>query len=338
MKTERIVLTMSCLLLAGLNLFGQSSLTNGLTSYYPFNGNAIDVAGGYNGTVTNALLTNNMFGMPTNAYWFSSPSNSLISVPAATVNNLNSGSISAWVELDSNAQGVIFGKQHSGNNSMAYLGIGYTYAGTSITPGQIYFHARNGAPDVFSSTFLSTGVWYHVVSAFSSTNCQIYINGNLSTNVAGNFTIPNDLSPTATTIGAWWQDGYFACLNGRLTHMRVYNRALSSNDVAQLYAAESVPPLLFSRNLTNIYVVYGQNTNLSVVASSTIPISYQWYFVPTGNSGQAGAYAEITNSFVYGAVVTNGGFGYGNNPGVRFLGGGGNGASGYGTLSAQWRK
>lgn len=321
-------------LFIGVNLRAQSPPTNGLTSYYPFDGNADDVVGGENGVVTNALLTNNMFGIPTNAYWFSSQSNSVIAVPDSTVNNLNSGTIAAWVELDSNAEGVIFSKQHTGINTMAFFSVGYYPAtGGLLTPGQLYFHAYNGAPDVLSSTYLSTGVWYHVAVTFSSTNCAIYVNGNLSTNMAGNFSIPYDVPVTLTAIGAWWRDGTFVGLNGRLTHVRIYNQALSTNDVAQLYAAESVPPLQITQDSTNIYVVYGATTNLSLAASGPGPISYQWYFVPANNAGQAGAYAETINGFVYGAVVTNGGFGYGNVPHAGFAGGGGIGAAGYCVVS-----
>ena len=98
-------------------------------------------------------------------------------------------------------------------------------------------------------------------------------------------------------------------------------------------ATHYAPNILINRNLTNSYVVYGQNYSLNVSASSTNPISYQWYFVPANDSGQAGAYAQTFSGFAVGAVVTNGGFGYGNVPNVSFVGGGGSGASGYGTVS-----
>src|ERR1700722_13044062 len=182
MKAKTVLLASLFVVLIRFDISAQSSLTNGLTSFYPFNGNAVDVVGGENGTVANALLTNNMFGIPTNAYWFSSQNNSIISVPAAALNNLNSGTIAAWVELDSNTQGVIFAKQHDGVNTVALLTIGTTYDAVppGNTPGQIYFHAYNGAPTVSSSTSLATGVWYHVAVTFSSTNCNIFINGNSS--------------------------------------------------------------------------------------------------------------------------------------------------------------
>lgn len=43
----------------------------------------------------------------------------------------------------------------------------------------------------------------------------------------------------------------------------------------------------------------------------------------------AGAYAVITNSFVIGVTVTNGGSGCGWSPRVAVVGGGGSGAVGY---------
>jgi sugar lactone lactonase YvrE len=92
--------------------------------------------------------------------------------------------------------------------------------------------------------------------------------------------------------------------------------------------------LQITRDLTNSYVVYGQNATLSISATDLSPISYQWYFNPSNNSGQAGAYAQTFSGFVYGVVVTNGGFGYGVAPSVSFIGGGATvNALGYVTVS-----
>ena len=119
---------------------------------------------------------------------------------------------------------------------------------------------------------------------------------------------------------------------GSIDDVRIYNRTLSSNEVAELYAFESTPPIEITKQPSG-YVLYGQTTNLSISVSSQDPVSYQWYFVPANNAGQAGAYAQSFNGFVVGAVVTNGGYGYGNTPHVSFVGGGGSGASGIGTNS-----
>ncbi len=151
---------------------------------------------------------------------------------------------------------------------------------------------------------------------------------------------PGDLSNTGPfRIGNFAVPDVSANYNGIIDEVSLYNRALTATEVQAIYNAgsegkcdESTPPLAIT-NQPNGYVVYGQNTNLSVSVSSQTPVSYQWYYVPANNAGQAGAYAEMLNGFVYGAVVTNGGYGYGSIPHVSFVGGGGSGALGVGTTS-----
>jgi hypothetical protein len=92
-------------------------------------------------------------------------------------------------------------------------------------------------------------------------------------------------------------------------------------------------PIEIVSDLANTSVILGSNSFFTVSATSSAPLTYQWYFVPANNDGQAEAYAETISEFVYGAVVTNGGFGYGNIPSVSFTDGGGSGAAGYATVS-----
>ncbi len=118
-----------------------------------------------------------------------------------------------------------------------------------------------------------------------------------------------------------------------LNNVRIYNRALTAQEVSQLYTFESTPAIAIAQDLTNTYAVYGHSASFSISSTGLSALSYQWYFVPSNGGGQAGAYAQTIVGFVYGAVVTNGGFGYGNVPSVNFVGGGGVGASGYATVS-----
>src|SRR5450759_2959986 len=70
---KRTKILASCLILAALALplEAQTSLTNGLIAYYPFNGNANDESGyGNDAVVTGATLTENRFGEANRAYHF----------------------------------------------------------------------------------------------------------------------------------------------------------------------------------------------------------------------------------------------------------------------------
>src|SRR5438128_7026415 len=58
-------------LMLGLSLVnGQTFLTNGLVSFYPFNGNAKDAIGNNDGTVIGATLAADMFSGENRAYEF----------------------------------------------------------------------------------------------------------------------------------------------------------------------------------------------------------------------------------------------------------------------------
>lgn len=110
------------------------------------------------------------------------------------------------------------------------------------------------------------------------------------------------------------------------------------NDLTVLTNATVIPlpPIVITSQPASATVTNdtGAAVSFTVLATNNLPLSYQWYFNGTNSTaGLAGAYAETISGFVYGAVVTNGGFGYGNVPSVSFVGGGGTGAAGYATVS-----
>ena len=294
MTKKKILPTIVALSLFAFSSWGQS-WTNGLTSFFPFNGNANDIVGSNNGSVVNAVLTIDRFTNQNAAYYLNGI-NSAIDLPPAAFNDLTSGTITAWINLRAKTNEVIFAKQHDGANSYGLFTIGSSYPpGSSGTPGKLYFQSQN-IIQASSTTILSTGLWYHVAVTFSSTNCNFYVNGVAAGSASGNFSIPNDSSPTTTSIGSWEQDlgnGLYATLAGSIDDVRIFNRALAANEVAQLYATEVVPP--------------------APRAASGTPV--------------------VVNGFVVGVTLTDGGYGYTNTPNVRFFGVGGSGAQAVAVVS-----
>ena len=308
------------------NSWSQPFLANGLVAYYPLNGNVNDLSGnGNNGVVNNLISTNGNAGTPNSAFYFNGGSGYAV-VPNSASLALTNISLSAWVKPDvGSGSGFIFCKHENGANSDGswYLGVN----------GQLYFWAYSV---LNSSGSVSQGVWSHCVFTFDSTtgNYVFYVNGQPIGQGINNFAVQSNSMPLY--LGAQFNgaspDYYF---QGAMDNMRIYNRVLSSSEVAQLYTYESTyPSLQITQDLTNFDDIYSENTTIFFTATSSSTLEYQWYFVPTNNIGQvAGAYAETIDGFVYGAVVTNGGFGYGNVPKVSFVGGGGAGAGGYATVS-----
>src|ERR1039458_3447594 len=77
----------------------QSFLTNDLVSYYPFNGNANDMAGTNNGTVQGATLTKDRFNKANSAYYFNG--NSWIETPQyRLLDGASNATISVWAMIN----------------------------------------------------------------------------------------------------------------------------------------------------------------------------------------------------------------------------------------------
>jgi len=193
----------------------------------------------------------------------------------------------------------------------------------------LYFFTDNGSATVSPQT-VPVNQWHMLAATFvANGNRVLYVDGvGVATNTAGNHSADTSYYTMGENLN--YQGRYF---EGTLAEVAVYDRALTGAEIAAIYDAGT--PDIIITNQPNGYVVYGQNTNLSVSVSSPTPVSYQWYFVPLNpdQAAQAGAYAQIINGFVYNVVVTNGGFGYGNIPNILFAGGGGSGAGASASVS-----
>ncbi|RMF63822.1 MAG: LamG domain-containing protein, partial [Bacteroidetes bacterium] len=214
------------------------STLDGLVAYYPFNGNANDESGnGHDGTVNGATLTSDRFGRDDVAYSFDG-NNDYIEVPSDPGFTMSEISISAWIWLDrdiGNEQARIVNRQSTSGGLEAWgLEIfGNNYA--SSGPGnKLAFHANTGtdAANTISPTLLETGRWYHVVGTSDGIEARLYINGVLDITAPA----PGSLDPNNNAdivIGKTGPQSNFY-FPGIIDDIRIYNRALSETEVAEL--------------------------------------------------------------------------------------------------------
>ena len=97
--------------------------TNGLVSYWGFNGNANDASGNaHNGTVNGATLTTDRFGNANSAYSFNG-STSYISVPHNAAFNMQQATWNVWVKISTASTGngyYIFGKRDNSQHHVNF--------------------------------------------------------------------------------------------------------------------------------------------------------------------------------------------------------------------------
>ena len=279
----------------------QTFITNGLVAYYPFNGNANDASGrANNGTVYNAALAADRFGNANASYVFNGV-NTYISVTNNTAISSfsNAMTISCWFTVSNNVAhdwvGVVCKMPASTLAANDGFGIRTTFLGYTNGQGYIFSDFGGGSDTQYFQTWVTNGtVWYQCVAVALSNTTSLYLNGQLvvqGTN-SGNLNATYPL-----TIGG--QNGTFngRVHRGEIDDVRIYNRALSVNEVAQLFALESAP-------IVNIRkAVYLDSSNLwtgsnYVVQASTDLINWTnqgSVFVATNSSWHSTNYWDVAN-------------------------------------------
>ncbi|PIQ71344.1 hypothetical protein COV87_03925, partial [Candidatus Roizmanbacteria bacterium CG11_big_fil_rev_8_21_14_0_20_37_16] len=141
---------------------------------------------------------------------------------------------SAWIKLNSIAvQKVIIGAETQYNLQVSRNSTG----DISVVDGAGHGCITNG------NAISSTSNWYHIVGIFSGTttqtvttsNCLIYVNGILQTSsVLGTPWSPSTLS--SFNIGNWANTaGTTYKVNGQIDDVKIFNYALTANQVKNLY-------------------------------------------------------------------------------------------------------
>jgi len=107
------------------------------------------------------------------------------------------------------------------------------YAGTVAYNGRFDFYYTD-VPPYFMNAFvtLTTSSWYYVCSVRGTNQKQVYVNGNLinSVNSSDSYSCPYDYIHIGSNNGS---DN----LNGNISQVHIYNRALTSQEIVQNYNA-----------------------------------------------------------------------------------------------------
>lgn len=261
-KSHKCIILLLSLLLANIVVIAQVP-TNGLIGYWPFNGNANDMSGNGNHGILECesnlpQLTTDRFGNPNSAYQFGGYYNkNWIRVPNNSTMHLNSQmTISFWYQqcefsgMDgwgsystTNANFSLVTK--AGDGIAAYPGV-FINNGINSQTGNVNINSANcngNASYNMNYTInieyhcFDTCEWMHFVTVIDDNVAKIYVNG-----VLYHDTIVNHANFTQANV----QDLYFGRMgcngtiwypfHGKLDDVAFYNRALTNDEVAQLFS------------------------------------------------------------------------------------------------------
>jgi hypothetical protein len=216
----------------------------GLVAYYPFDGNANDVTGNSDGTEEGVTYDTGIIGQAASfdgASYIdigSDPSlypTSAISVAAWIKNNGSNGAyVSAW-----------WGSGWAGYNLGTYY-LGEEKAEFNVNNVLGTYDERTA-----SITEVTDGKWHHIVGVFdgSTQKVRIYVDGVKENEADTNFaSIAYDKNQCSRVlIGKVCRlDGNFNPFSGLIDELRIYNRSLSADEIAELAAPPPVtnePPI-----------------------------------------------------------------------------------------------
>jgi hypothetical protein len=89
-----------------------------------------------------------------------------------------------------------------------------------------------------SNITLSTNTWYHVVGTYKKNDAaKIYVNGNLINSATGTSVSKDIVYDTTNKFNVGQSNINSSWMNGQISQAKVYNRALTANEVAQNFNA-----------------------------------------------------------------------------------------------------
>jgi len=188
--------------------------------------------------------------------------------------------IEAWVKpkvVDSDYHWIV--SKDNGNTNLAYL--------LGLSTNVFRFITRNKNSDVDTGIGVMADVWYHVVGVDDGVNIKIYQNGVLANSapVSGEFVV-NDID---VIVGARIATNPIQFFNGIIDEVRIYNRALTAEEIKQRYL--STRTRYYDDSLV---LAMNFNNNSAIGENSTKAVDISKY----GNNGT-----------IYGATWTTGKFG-----------------------------
>jgi hypothetical protein len=228
MRSGSILLAIGAMLLAGV---ANADINSGMVAYWPFDGDAADASGnGNEGTVYGATPTADRFGNNNSAYYFEF-GNYIVTEHGGPLGS-SPRTISLWAKTPSaNTQVMLVwggGASNPGSDFRAELSYGAEGVSPDISYGAVTYAAH-----------VADDQWHHYAYVLPDkpnptvSDVEAYMDGTLLTEVVAWYS-PNQIVDT-TSVNPYTIGRYF---HGALDDVRVYDRALSPEEIWQLARGE----------------------------------------------------------------------------------------------------
>ncbi|MEW5800221.1 MAG: LamG domain-containing protein [Bacteroidota bacterium] len=210
--------------------------TDGLIVWYPFNGNANDstINGNHADSVKNVTLVSDRFGVSGKAYSFNG-SNSYLNVPLSNSLKIhNDITVCVWIKSNVKLINKAIVEKYYGTQS------DHGWLIETNVQGNILFEGRDGRGGATTITslvlFPSDDKWHLVVGQRMGNIWRVFMDGKLESSMDIGGAAGSIESNGSLRIGASNNNGTISqYFNGSLDDIRIYNRALTENEILVLF-------------------------------------------------------------------------------------------------------
>jgi hypothetical protein len=223
-----------------------AAIDDGLIAYYPFDGNALDASGnGNDGTEYGGLKYKQ--GIKGESASFDGIDD-YIRVPSdSSLNPVDQLSISFWVKVDgfTNVWSPIIHK--GGSASAGFANREYTVWLQDTSSFLLASAGDNSSQYYKYACCAISGYWTHYVGIIDRQNhrMRVYVNGVLKVDANDPYSSFNNNNDDLL-IG-WTEEvsSRYSPFKGRIDELRIYDRALTEDEVKELYEEFPTPPLIY---------------------------------------------------------------------------------------------
>ena len=210
--------------------------TNNLVGYWPFDGDLKDKSG--NGNDGTSVGTTGFAGGIINQALDLNGSQGYIEIPdSSSLDITNQITLEAWVyprAWDNQHENSILTK--AADNDWGVWNIHYK------TQSKGFRFELGGKGTVFETTpSTALNTWYHIVGVYDGIAMKLYVNGVLSNSQPMTGPIKTNNAPLRIGKQFWWGSNY-SYWDGLIDELKIYNRALSADEVQEHYNDVSTPP------------------------------------------------------------------------------------------------
>lgn len=279
---KQIITLFACLWISS-NVY--ASLTDGLVSHYPFNGNANDVGINHNnGTLHGGVtLAADHNGNPNSAYHFNGTDGFI----TASSTNLPTGERTVVISFKANNLNILpalLGYGGSGICGTSWI-MGLKYIGDPSDVGRYYATGHCNVHSL-SKAYLQEWVrnhWVHLAISTKSQGTSIYVNGIKKASNKRFFSNTPSTGKLLAIGMATYHDGLLypnasctvdpniGCFSGEIEDVKIYDRALADTEVKELYYQDFSPQIRGASPWATPHAV--TCNNITQATSLEIPLS-----------------------------------------------------------------